>query len=197
MIYGIPGHFNFILASKSPRRLQLMREAGFIFQVVVKDFDESFPLELKGAAIAEYLAAAKAAAFNRSEIDRNTVIITADTIVWCNGSLLDKPADFDDAVRILKMLSGNTHEVITGVSFRSVSGDHTFSESTLVTFEHLYDDDIKYYINEYKPFDKAGAYGIQEWIGITGNSRIEGSYFNVMGLPVHRLISELRSYLNK
>lgn len=197
MLFGIPEHFHFILASKSPRRQQLLKDAGMEFEVVTRDFDESYPAHLKSSAIAEYLSASKAKCFSLDELRQNDVVITADTVVWCNNLVLDKPKDFNDAFNIIRMLSGNTHEVITGVTFRSLSGDHTFSETTFVTFDRLSDQEIEYYINNFRPFDKAGAYGIQEWIGITGNSTIEGSYFNVMGLPVNRLLRELRNYLSK
>lgn len=197
MLFGIAEHFHFILASRSPRRQQLLRDAGMKFDVAVRDYDESFPSQLKGAAIAEYLSASKASAFGRETMGQNDVVITADTVVWCNDQALEKPKDFTDALKIIRLLSDNTHEVITGVTFRSKSGDHTFSETTYVTFDHLSDPEIEYYISKFNPFDKAGAYGIQEWIGITGISRIEGSYFNVMGLPVNRLLKELRKYLSK
>jgi septum formation protein len=194
MISGIPDHYHFVLASGSPRRQQLLREAGLRFDVVIKDFEEDYPGNLRGAEIAEYLAREKASCF-RENIADNEVIITADTIVWCNNKVLDKPSDYREAFDILNIISGNTHEVITGVSFISNRGEHTFSETTKVTFDKLTTEEIDYYIKNYKPFDKAGAYGIQEWIGIVANSFIEGSYFNVMGLPVQRLIKELKMFI--
>jgi septum formation protein len=194
MLSGIPDHYHFILASGSPRRQELLREAGFRFDVVLKDYEEDYPDHLRGYEIAEYLARWKASHF-RDNIADNEIIITADTIVWCNEMVLDKPSDYREAFEILSIISGNTHEVITGVSFLSNKGIHTFSETTKVTFDKLTPEQIDYYITNYKPFDKAGAYGIQEWIGIIANSFIEGSYFNVMGLPVQRLIKELKMFI--
>jgi septum formation protein len=196
MLSGIPDHYHFVLASGSPRRQQLLKEAGLKFDVIKKDYIEEYPINLRGAEIALYLARQKSIHF-RNKIADNQIIITADTIVWCNEKVLDKPADYKEAFEILSIISGNTHEVITGVSFISKHKEHTFSETTKVTFDNLTSEEIDYYIKHYKPFDKAGAYGIQEWIGIVANSCIEGSYFNVMGLPVHRLIKELKMFILK
>jgi septum formation protein len=186
--------FKIILASRSPRRQQLLRELGLRFDVVTRDYDEIYPEGLDGEEIARYVAFEKAASF-KNEISQNEIVIAADTIVWCNNKVLGKPLNHDDAVRILKEISGNTHEVITGVSLRSQLKTLTFSESTKVTFEKLTDEEIKYYIESYKPYDKAGAYGIQEWIGIIACSHIDGSYFNVVGLPVQRLYKELQNFI--
>lgn len=194
MIFGIPDKYRFVLASRSPRREQLLRDAGLIFDVRIMEYEEKFPENLKGKAIAEYLSFQKAQMFNKS-VAADEIIITADTIVWCNGMVLDKPADYEEAFRILSIISGNTHEVITGVTFLSSGKIFTFSEITYVTFDILSPEEIDYYITTYKPYDKAGAYGIQEWIGLVGNSFIEGSYFNVMGLPVNRLIKELKNFV--
>ena len=196
MIFGIPDKYRFILASRSPRRQQLLRDAGLHFDVRVMEYEEKFPENLTGKAIAEYLSSQKAQMFRKS-VAADEIIITADTIVWCNGMVLDKPADYEEAFRILTLISGNTHEVITGVTLLSSEKIFTFSETTNVTFDTLSHGEIDYYITNYKPFDKAGAYGIQEWIGLIGNSYIEGSYFNVMGLPVNRLIKEITSFINK
>jgi septum formation protein len=196
MINGIPGYWNLILASRSPRREQLLREAGLVFEVVGKDYKEDFPHNLKGAEIAEYLAGAKASHFVPDKIPDNQIIITADTIVWCNARVLDKPKGYKEAFEILSVISGNTHEVITGVCFLSRRKKHIFSETTKVTFDILTKEEIDYYITTYQPYDKAGAYGIQEWIGIVANSGIVGSYFNVMGLPVHRLLKELKKFIS-
>ncbi len=187
--------YRIILASRSPRRQQMLKEMGIRFEVILKDYPENYPPELSGKEIAEYLSREKALIFQQ-EISDNEIVITADTIVWCNNAVLGKPADADDARRMIKELSGNTHEVITGVTLLSVFGESTFSETTKVTFEELTDEEINFYIERYKPFDKAGAYGIQEWIGYAACSRIEGSYFNVVGLPVQRLIMELRSFIS-
>jgi septum formation protein len=194
MIADLLNSYRVILASRSPRRQQLLKELGVKFDTVIRDFEESFPEGLSGEEIARFVAHSKAVSF-RDEIADNEIVITADTIVWCNSQVLGKPADKQDAVRILKEISGNTHEVITGVSIFSKKKEVTFSDSTKVTFEILTDEDINFYIDKCKPYDKAGAYGIQEWIGITACSRIEGSYFNVVGLPVQRLYKELQEFV--
>lgn len=195
MITGNLNKYRLILASRSPRRQQMIKELGLHFEVVIKEYSESYPRDLTGKEIAEFLAREKALSF-RGEITDNEIVITADTIVWCNNEVLGKPADADDARRMIRILSGNTHEVITGVTLFSVSGERTFSESTKVTFERLTEEEINYYVEEFKPFDKAGAYGIQEWIGLTGCSRIEGSYFNVVGLPAQRFYTELKDFIS-
>ena len=194
MVAGNFDNFRIILASSSPRREQMLREAGLEFDVVVKEFPETFPEGLDGKSIAEYISFQKAASF-RNEISGNEIVITADTVVWCNSRVMGKPKDYDEAFTILREISGNTHEVITGVTLLSPAKAKTFSVSTCVTFDVLSDEEIKYYIKEFKPFDKAGAYGIQEWIGIAACSRIEGSYFNVVGLPVQRLLKELQRFI--
>ena len=186
--------FKIILASRSPRRQQLLRELGLKFEVVIKEYEEIYPEGLSGDEIARYVAHEKAASF-KNEISDNVIVIAADTIVWCNNKVLGKPIDNEDAKSILKEISGNTHEVITGVSILSSSKELTFSDSTKVTFESLSEEEINYYVEKYKPYDKAGAYGIQEWIGIIACSHIDGSYFNVVGLPVQRLYSELQKFI--
>jgi len=186
--------FRIILASRSPRRQQLLRELGIHFKVVIKDWKEDYPAGLKGADIALYVAAEKAGTF-RSEINKNEILITADTIVWCNGRVLDKPTSSEDAKRIIRQISGNTHEVITGVCLLSTTGQKSFCSVTKVTFSDLSNEEIDYYVDNFKPYDKAGAYGIQEWIGIAACSRIEGSYFNVMGLPVEQVYNELKEFI--
>jgi septum formation protein len=196
MLSGIPDYWRFILASRSPRREQLLRELGLEFDIVVKDYNEEYPAGLFGASIAEYLSNQKSLSFKGS-ISDNEIVITADTIVWCSNRVLDKPSDSKEAVDILRIISGRTHEVITGVTLYSNYSTYTFSESTKVTFDNLSDEEIKYYVQEFKPFDKAGAYGIQEWIGLTGIISIKGSYFNVMGLPVQKLYRELKKYITK
>ena len=186
--------FNIILASRSPRRQQLLHELGLKFDVVIKDYVETYPEGLDGEEIARYIAYEKAASF-KNQLSANDIVIAADTIVWCNKKVLGKPLDQEDAIAILKEISGNTHEVITGVSICSHSREITFSESTKVTFEVFTDEEIAYYTANYKPYDKAGAYGIQEWIGIIACSHIDGSYFNVVGLPVQRLYKELQRFI--
>jgi septum formation protein len=194
MIFDIPDKRHFILASRSPRRQQLLSELGLKFEIRIKDFNEEYPDDLTGSEIAEFLAYKKARYFE-GEISDNDIVITADTIVWCCNNVLDKPSGYNEAFEILRTISGKTHDVITGVTFFSNFGDHTFSETTKVTFAQLSDEEIDFYIKEFKPYDKAGAYGIQEWIGQAGITSIEGSYFNVMGLPVQKLYTELKKYI--
>ncbi len=186
--------YRLILASRSPRRKELLLDLGLKFTVEAREWDESFPGELKGEQIALYLAERKADAF-RNTLDRDQIVITADTVVWCNGTLLDKPADFDDALRIIGSIAGKTHEVITGVCLLSSARQRSFYSTTRVTFSDLSDEEIRFYVEKFKPYDKAGAYGIQEWIGLAACSRIEGSYFNVMGLPVELLYHELAKFI--
>lgn len=190
-------HFNdyrIILASGSPRREQLLKETGLRFDIVKREYPETFPEGLEGRAIAEHISRQKAASF-RGELADNEIVITADTIVWCNGRVLGKPVDFDEAFAMLRQISGNTHEVITGVTLFSSLRERTFSVTTRVTFDILSDEEIRYYIGNYAPYDKAGAYGIQEWIGLVACSAIDGSYFNVVGLPVRTLYRELREFI--
>jgi len=194
MIISRLNEFKITLASRSPRRQQLLRELGLKFSVVIREYEEIYPDGLDGEEIARYIAHKKAASFI-NEIADNEIVIAADTIVWCNNKVLGKPVDREDAIVILKEISGNTHEVITGVSIRSQSKEITFSESTKVTFEAFTEEEIDFYVTNYKPYDKAGAYGIQEWIGIIACSHINGSYFNVVGLPVQRLYAELQRFI--
>jgi septum formation protein len=194
MIIDNLNNYRIILASRSPRRQQLLRELGLKFDVVIKDYTETYPEGIGGEEIARYVSHGKAVSF-KDEISDNEIVITADTIVWCNNKVLGKPLNSEDAIQILKEISDNTHEVITGVCIYSSFKEKIFSVSTKVTFETLSSEEISYYVDKFKPFDKAGAYGIQEWIGIVGCSHIEGSYFNVMGLPVHRLYKELQNFI--
>ncbi len=189
-------NYRIILASRSPRRQQLLQETGLKFDVIIKDYAETWPEGLNGEAIARFVAHEKAVCF-KDEISDNDIVIAADTVVWCNNKVLGKPIDYEDAVRILNEISGNTHEVITGVSLFSLNKEVNFSESTKVTFNTLSEEEISFYVKTFKPFDKAGAYGIQEWIGIIACSRINGSYFNVVGLPVQRLYIELQDFVFK
>jgi septum formation protein len=194
MVIGELNKYRIILASRSPRRQQLLRELGLNFEIAVRDWTEKYPAHLKGEEIALYVAAGKAKTF-QSEVKENEIVITADTIVWCNNKVLDKPADKDDAIKILREISGNTHEVITGICLLSATKQTSFFSSTRVTFSALSDEEIEYYISKFSPYDKAGAYGIQEWIGIAACSNIEGSYFNVMGLPVEQVYHELKEFI--
>ncbi len=179
-----------ILLSKSPRRSQLLREAGFNFEVRTKDIDESYPLELETNKIAEYISQKKAAAGSEFLTDKNCVL-TADTIVVFNNKVYEKPVDKTDAIRILKTLSGQTHTVITGVTIQTKDIQKSFSDHSKVTFAELSDTEIEYYLETCKPYDKAGAYGIQEWIGHCKILKMEGSYTNIMGLPVYRVYEEM------
>lgn len=186
--------FRIILASQSPRRQQLLKDLDIDFDVVVVDYHETFPESLNGDEIARFIAHAKALSF-RNKLSDKEIVITADTIVWCNSSVLGKPLNAGDAFRILNQLAGETHEVITGVCLMSNVKEKVFSVSTKVTFDPVSEEEINYYIELYKPYDKAGAYGIQEWIGLIGCSHIEGSYFNVMGLPVQALYRQLETFI--
>ncbi len=183
--------FHIILASGSPRRKELLKGLDLDYSIETKEVDEVYPDHLKEQEITEYLARLKADAFGN--IDEHTLIITADTIVWHQNQAVMKPVDDADAVAILKKLSGEMHLVYTSVCLRTQQFEKVFSETTEVYFDPLTDDEIRYYIDQYKPFDKAGAYGAQDWIGYVAINRIVGSYFNVMGLPVHRLYKELKS----
>ena len=185
--------FRIILASGSPRRRQLLEELGLKFKVITRHYPETFPGHLREAEIAEYLAREKAGLFKKY-MRVNEIIITADTIVWCNNRVLGKPSGKDEAVEMIKILSGNTHEVITGVTILSPFKEKTFSDTTKVTFDSLTLEEILFYVENFKPYDKAGAYGIQDWIGLAACSRIEGSYFNVVGLPVQKLYRELQNF---
>jgi septum formation protein len=188
--------YDIILASASPRRSELLKELGVRFRVLPKHIDESFDTEFPPQKVAEYLSEKKARAFSQSEMHENTIIITADTIVSISEVILGKPENERGAKSILQQLSGQKHEVITGVTLRSLKKLKTFSVLTTVYFKELSEEEMDYYIKNFQPFDKAGAYGIQEWIGHAAIERIEGSYFNVMGLPTHSLYEELISFVN-
>ena len=183
-----------ILASKSPRRSQLLREAGFEFSVHGLDVDESFPPEMPVEDVAEYLARRKALA-GRHLIQDREILISADSVVILDGQISNKPTDYADACRMIRLLSGRQHTVITGVCLLGAEHERSFSDRTEVYFDALNNEEIDQYIRRCTPFDKAGAYGVQEWIGLCKIRRIEGSYANVMGLPVHRVYAELQAFL--
>ena len=185
--------YQLILASQSPRRHQMLKELGLDFKIQTKDVEEVYPDNLKGEEIPVYLSKLKAEAFVL-DMNEKELVITADTIVCINDMVLGKPKDRDDAVNMLKTLSGRSHQVISGVCLKSKEKEVTFSTTTHVHFKELSLEEIDYYVDNYKPFDKAGAYGIQEWIGFVGINGIEGSYFNVVGLPIQRLYQELSKF---
>lgn len=184
--------YRIILASNSPRRKELLGGLGIDYEVkVLPGIDESYPDSLKGEEIPVYIASEKAAAY-RAVMQENDLIITADTIVYLDGEVLGKPRDAADAARMLHLLSGKTHQVITGVCITTQAFQKSFAAVTEVTFDTLSEEEIDYYVSKYAPMDKAGSYGIQEWIGFIGVTGMKGSYFNVMGLPVQRLYRELK-----
>lgn len=187
--------YNYILASKSPRRQELLKSLGINFKVVINEVDESYPDNLTREDIPVYLAELKAKHFYVG-LKENDLLITADTIVWFNGEVLGKPANWPEAVQTLQKLSDNEHQVITGICLSSVKRQKTFFSVSNVRFKKLSLDEIEYYVSEYKPFDKAGAYGIQEWIGYIGITHIEGSFYNVMGLPIQQLYTEIQNFRN-
>ena len=184
-------NYKLILASASPRRQQLMKDAGFTFEVRLKNVEEKYPQELHLENVPEYLSKVKASAF-REELKADEVLITADTVGCIHDRVLGKPADRKEAISMLQKLSGNRHLVVTGVSVTTRTEQLSFSSRTDVFFKHLSNEEIEFYVDTYKPFDKAGAYGIQEWIGYIGIERIEGSFYNVMGLPIQKLYETLR-----
>lgn len=186
--------YRILLASNSPRRRELLSGLGLTYEVVaLPEIDESYPPTLQGAEIPTYIAGQKARAYEKL-MTPDTLLITADTIVWLDGKVYGKPADAQEARTMLKELSGKTHTVITGMALTTHDRQQAFAVESYVTFAPLDDEEIEYYIDRYKPFDKAGAYGIQEWIGYIGVTALEGSYFNVMGLPVQRLYKELKQW---
>jgi septum formation protein len=185
--------FNFLLASKSPRRQELLQSLGVKFQVVTREVEENYPDNLTKEEIPVFLAELKAKHFFK-ELKENDLLITADTIVWFNGEVLGKPENKKEAIKTLQRLSGHEHQVISGVCLTSVHKQKSFYSVSKVYFKHLSLPEIEFYISEYKPFDKAGAYGIQEWIGYIGITHIEGSFYNVMGLPIQQLYTEIQNF---
>lgn len=179
-----------ILASGSPRRQQFFKDLLLDFEIRLKPIKEEYPANLQGKEITNYLAELKAAAFE-GELNTGDILITSDTIVWHEGTALEKPKDAAQALEMIKALCGKIHEVITSVCFKTPEKIKTVHATTHVTFSQLEEDEIQFYIDQFRPFDKAGAYGIQEWIGLIGVERIEGSYFNVVGLPTHLVYQTL------
>jgi len=181
--------YNVILASKSPRRQQFFKDLNIDFTIALKEVEEIYPTNLKGIEITDFLADLKSKPF--TNLSKNDIVITSDTIVWLDNQALGKPKDSEDAFKMLRALSGKRHEVITSVSIKSKNFQKIINDITIVSFKEISDDEINYYITNYKPFDKAGAYGIQEWIGQIAIDHLEGSFYNVVGLPVHKLYQEL------
>lgn len=183
-----------VLASKSPRRQELLKGIGVDFAVLTKEVDETYPSRLPLIDVAPFLSLKKAKAFEEVELPDNYMVIAADTVVIVENEILGKPRDRDDAVRMMNLLSGKVHKVVTGMTVHTKEKTKTFSVTSKVTFETLDNHEIDYYIDNYKPYDKAGAYGVQEWIGYCGVSNVDGSYFNVMGLPTQKLYKILKEF---
>lgn len=186
--------YKIILASGSPRRQQFFKELDIDFEIRLKEVEEIYPPNLQAEEITNFLAELKAKAFE-GELKSNEILVTSDTIVWHNNQCLGKPKDEEDAFKMLQSLSNSTHEVITSVCFKTNSKTETFYEVTKVTFRELSDEAIRYYLTNYKPFDKAGSYAIQEWIGYVGISKIEGSYTNVVGMPMHLVYQKMLTFV--
>ena len=189
--------FEIILASKSPRRQQLLKDLGIQFKVITKEVEETFPVHLKREEVALHLALKKANAYKEILHQDNVIVITADTIVCLEEKIIGKPVDFNDAVYILKTLSGKMHEVFTSVCISRKEKKELFFVRSEVYFKSFSEDEIHFYLEHYKPYDKAGAYGIQDWIGLTGIEKINGSYHNIMGLPVKEVYEHLLDISNK
>ncbi|MCV6629217.1 MAG: Maf-like protein [Flavobacteriaceae bacterium] len=196
MIESILKNKKLVLASGSPRRQQFLKDLQLPFRIQVKEIDEVYPAHLEGAAISDYLAVLKAKAFE-NELKKEEILITSDTIVWHQNKALGKPKSYQEAFDMLKSLSNTSHEVISSICLSSNKHQEVVHHTTKVWFKSLSDREINYYISQYEPYDKAGAYGIQEWIGLIGVIRIEGSYFNVMGMPTQLLIEELTKFVAK
>lgn len=185
--------YRIVLGSQSPRRQQLLKGLELDFDIVTADLDETFDPSLQKQEIPLFLSKEKSAAI-RQKLEGNYLLITCDTVVWVNGHVLNKPASREEAIKMLQKLSGNTHEVFTGVTLASPTNTVSFYDRTKVFFKPLGLDEIEHYIDAYKPFDKAGSYGVQEWIGYIAIEKIEGCFFNVMGLPLSKLYDELKKF---
>ena len=186
--------YHIILASKSPRRQELLRGMGVDFEILTKETPENYPVDLPLDEVPKFLSLQKSLAFDDDELPADYLLITSDTVVICEGEILGKPKDRKDAERMLQLLSGKTHHVVTGVTVRSAEKTVSFVVRSNVTFAQLDAEEIDYYIEHCKPFDKAGAYGIQEWIGYVGICGLEGSFYNVMGLPTRKLYQCLKEF---
>jgi len=192
MLCEIYSDKKFLLASQSPRRQELLKGLDIDFEIVKIEADESFPEHLVREEITEFISKTKSESFR--PLDSDEILITADTLVWLENEILGKPKNQEEAIQMLSLLSDSTHEVFTSVTVKSIRNIITFSDTTQVTFSPISEDEINYYIENYKPFDKAGAYGIQEWIGFAKIFRIQGCYYNVMGLPLPKLYQELLDF---
>lgn len=186
--------YNLILGSKSPRRQELLKDMGISFQIIVNEVDEIYPDSIPVEEVPEYLAQLKANSYNFENLPSNSVVITADTLVILKGKILGKPATKEEAISMLTELSGETHQVITGVCLKSATKTECFSALSHVSFRTLTKEEINHYVATFKPYDKAGAYGIQEWIGYIGIKHLEGSFYNVMGLPTQMLYTALSGF---
>ena len=186
--------YNIILASKSPRRQELLRGMGMKFAILTKETPENFPAEMPLDKVPQFLSQQKSMAFDESELPESYLVITSDTVVIAENEILGKPKDRNDALRMLALLSGKTHHVVTGVTIRTAEKIKNFGVKTKVTFANLDVEEMAYYVDNYRPYDKAGAYGIQEWIGYVGITGLNGSFYNVMGLPTRRLYQVLKNF---
>lgn len=184
---------NIILASKSPRRQQLLKGLDIEFEIRTKEIDEIYPDDMPNEEVPQYLSKLKASAF-KDELNENDILITSDTVVILGDAILEKPKDRSEAISMISRLAGNTHTVVTGVCITSKSKQESFSDHTKVTFKALTQEEVEYYIDNYQPFDKAGSYGCQEWLGYIAIDRLEGSFYSVMGLPLHQLYSFLKKF---
>lgn len=193
MILESINKYNVVLASKSPRRQELLRGMGVKYVTITKETPEDYP-DMPFKKVPEYLSRQKSLAFTDKELPEDYLLITADTVVIAENEILGKPADKADALRMLQMLSGKTHHVVTGVTVRSKQKMKTFAATSKVTFATLDQEEMEHYIDQYRPYDKAGAYGIQEWIGYVGISGLQGSFYNVMGLPTRKLYQTLKEF---
>ncbi len=187
--------YKIVLASGSPRRQNFFKELAIPFTIDPRPVDERFDPNLKGTEITDYLAQKKTTAF--TDLDKNTIVVTSDTIVWHKNQALNKPKNKEEAFTMITSLSGNTHEVMTSVCFTTAEKQLIINDTTKVTFKNLTTEEINYYITNYQPYDKAGGYGIQEWFGYIAVTHIEGSYFNVMGLPMHKVYKTLMQLVNR
>jgi len=184
--------YNIILASGSPRRQQFLKDLNLNFTIQLKEIEEIYPPHLIGLEITDYLAELKSSVF--TNLNKNDILITSDTIVWLDNKAIGKPKDKQEAIKIFKEMSGKKHQVFTSICLKTTEKIRIINDTTDVYFKDLSDDEINYYLDNFQPYDKAGGYGIQDWIGLIGVEKIDGSYFNVMGLPVHKLYAELLKF---